>query len=1677
MERQTQINAQSLPSCRWFLIVSSVLLPLVMLSVILLSARTAGAEPLAPAITLSGSDEFTFDALVTEKPLAPAAAVSGIVVNPDGSAITGTTEVCLYHLHPEEGWIDWEDCKDSTLGGNFTFAGTIPLGDLFVQAEPPWYSDYFRSLRYPLRLDNASDNVNVGPISLTYASFAGMVYEPNGLTPADAGWVSVVELVDDDWKELAGGDYETGTYAVGGVPAGNFMLVAHPPEDSPFWHSDPVPVTVTEGSQYLSTATQAISLNLTMAQLLVYVDDPATNPVTANVHLWDEAGDFDMWRWSIPGRPASFGDLDVDAVYMLEAWPDWPEIPALASSMVMTVAIEVDTISRTLTLREPNVVGVVETPEGKPLPQAYDDEGNPIPEPAIVRVREIHTGFEMEAPTNPAGKFGLALPPGDYIFDARPNVEGNLAFTYTRSLPDSFWLGGTVILPEVDLGYIRLTYPSVVGHVLDPAGALIPGCVTVWLENMAGEWMADDWYCGDQNWQYRLGGIPGGEYWLKTEGLPDHGLFPPEPVWIQIAPGSQYDADAKQTHDLRLTRAQLEVFVEHPPGTRVPARVVLWSEWGFEAWGDNTFDGPAQFGGLPEGDYWLQAWPTWQDIPRLANSAREAIYIGANTGYMSRTLFLNRPDITGTVETPEGDPLPPAHDEEGNPVPHPAEVRVHNADWSVDIWATTNPTGEFSLFLPDGEYELLAKPMHDLVFLYTKSDLVTFTLSPAVTRPHGLGYIPLTYPRVWGIVVDWEGNPVETWVNLWSDDGSYDDGDGTYWYGPEIKPFRFGGMPPGHYFVQADPPWDNPEGYGPSDVVTFTVPPTHTEQITLHLSMANVLGHVRLPPDDPNCPSCPVPGVDVKARHDPDDGFERWAYTGKDGRFAFKLDPGSYALEVELPLEWLAMWDPPLPDLFTLGQPPDRYTTTLYLQPSADRILVTGEVKTPPNGDPPPEHSTRIDLCNDEGLCFGRDVAASGRFTVPVLPGIYEVWARVDPATGFLPPLNNGFAILVEGDIELEPIWLRRLGDRTALVSGQVLVTPSETGLADVKIEAWTDEGDWAFTHTITDGSYSLKLFPGHWHGGPVLTPEQEDEYIVLPPRYRDGYLEDGEVDTDVNFHLVRRDATIRGQVVELGQTTPITDIDAVVFAELCGGARCWIVDESQVLTGTFELKVRQGFTYTLGVWLASGGYMPGPPVTVTTASTLTTGVRVGVIKAGTRIWGRLMDGDSLEYVEIDAHVYGHDPQGLWVEDELRRDDDPYQYNLYVPTPVAEPVTWTLGLWVDPSTGYIADPAHPRYKVIVAPGDTNVGQVMYVKQLDTFIVGRVEVRAGNVFSPARHVWVFAEGITGTTEGLYFEAQTNANGVFTMPVLPGQYEVGAYLPPAMVGDFFPPLMQPWASMGDNPVILRFRRRPEAGALDICGSLSVTPIGSISDTAPIFVSGWSNVGDYSEVTGTIGGGYCLPVISGTTWYVWAAYEDPAGNAYYESQEEMVNVGNVPVRGVDLELEKSPYDLPDAECWTFDPSRFKRLSLPAWADLPEPLVEIQAGTMPVTDDVTICATPVIAVPNGQYLLGYAYEMEARDSSGNLITEDFDKSVRFLFYLSEDVVGDADPEELDLGFYSTARGEWVNLDEIYYAWDDPYWFFTGKVNHFTKMGIMSPPAGGENAIYLPLVLKSYGG
>ncbi len=831
MNRLNQTIGRFFSLPRWSLLGLGALAPIMFLVLLLLSASMVAAEPSSP----------TDNNIV------------GFVVEPGGSAIGEATEICLRYLNPPESDEDWHVCPETEADGSFSFTETIPIhylpGEFEMRAEAPGDSMYYASMPMHVHIENDGELIDIGPITLTHASLEGIVYEPGGTMPAQWGWVEALAWPLEEWETVAASGYnELGAYAIGGMPNGQFWLVADPPYDSMLWRSEPISINV-NGGQYN------------------------------------------------PGAE----------------------------------------IIQDLELRDPNVHGVVVYPDGANA--GWIVSGTVLlPENIIGEAKIKAVSFDdmmhQEHHTNPAGDFVLLLPPGDYNVWAVP--QGEMGLGHTRSIPRHVPVGPGA--PMAETGPMTLTFPSFMGEVFDPMGDPVPDCLSVWLEDMMGNWVVDYWYCPEgpmnlrapqQGAPYKLGGIPSGDYWLRADGLPEFGLLPPEPIFVYVPPNSQYDPAATMWFDLQLesSAGPLTVFVDKPDGDPVPAHVTLKDESGFEEWHMSHPGDPAQFMGLEPGEYMVQAWPTDPDIPTLANS--EPVWLLVEEP-MTVTLELRIPNVTGTIVAPGGGPLPPAHNEQGDPV-YPAEISFHNADWSIDEWGImTNMAGEFSLALPHDYYALEGYPFASLNISYTRSLPVEFWTPDPGDPPLDLGDIPLTRPRVWGWVLDPNDEPVSTGVDIWNATGTYQDWDDT-WAGDPMnpgEPFRFGGLPAGHYFVQAQPPWDNPWGLGVSNIEDFIVPPHTSQQITLHLGMANFIGDLHLPPDS-GCPECPVPWADVRLR-DEAWTFEEQTTTGADGRFTFSgLESGvPYVVEViHLPEEFRFDWAHRLQSISPWPRPKTRLNT------------------------------------------------------------------------------------------------------------------------------------------------------------------------------------------------------------------------------------------------------------------------------------------------------------------------------------------------------------------------------------------------------------------------------------------------------------------------------------------------------------------------------------------------------------------------------------------------------------------------------------------------------------------------------------------------------------------------------------------------------------------------------
>jgi len=1731
MERQIQTVARSRLLPRWFLLTASVFVSFILLSAVLLSFSSVAAEPLAPVANISGT-----------------------VVQPDSSPIAQATWVCLNHLHPE-GWPDWSECKDSEIDGSFAFTSPIPgeflPGDFFVWADAPPGSPYFPSLGKGLYIVSDGDIIDVGPVTLTYASFAGMVYNPD-MTPADQGKVTVDAFDGMESYHVAGAEYHLGNYAIGGVPDGDFMLVAHAPEDSILWGSQPESVSVAPGSQYLSgttqyytltlqepnltgmvvypngspvtwimsgtdqrigwawvkalnpdigewvvdqrstaswgefglglphgdywlfaypdgelwmtytrampvfvnvpavsdvgpmtltypsfsgmilapdssviteclhvwvedqatgelwpeqeycgaegpyriggvpagdywlltdglperglfpaypvsvtvapgsqydlLATQFISLQLNAPQLEVFVEYPPGTPITANVNLWNDSRDVAIWEWAEPGRPALFGGFEPGETYWIEAWPDWVDVPMLANSVREQIVLTTTLISRTLVLQTPNFTGTVLRPEGAPLPQAYEGP-DPIPHPASVHVHRTDGTFDIGTTANPAGEFSLALPDGDYVIEAHPFA--NLAFTYTKSLPQGFALPGTAMLPFD----INLTYPSVRGHVLDPADNPIPGCVSVWLEDISREWLAADWYCGGQEWPYRLGGVEPGDYWLMTDGLPEFGLFPAPPVRVHIAPGSQYDPDGTQVIDRWLTE---EAF------------------------------------------------------------------------------------ISGYVRDCDADPevrIPGAF------------VVAHDAHWNIERGTETDENGEFSIggVISGTPYIVETFPPPESAYV---------PLEPIEVVPPATGVvlemcIPPT--NVVGLVHDYTGAPVPgAGAVIFSDD---------FWdetRADELGGFRFRGVATGTYWVQAAPPW-GVEGLLASDPVPVSIDyPTHTVDVgvlTLPKAFKMVTGHVVFEGTTDGVPDAMV------WAHRLDKAGYADAPTGLDGAYALSLSGGEWLLGVE-PLTWPVTWifpGPPAWVPFVLPLTETEVISSVELEVIRTNAWVRGRIVCPDgqpcDGTPPYEdiwpEDIWVELRNDD-VSNGTHPDPNYEFIIPVPDGWYELVVHLgahwlqgpEPRPVFVGPGGTRNV----GDI---PLLLK-----DSFILGRV-TNQFDNGVANIPVVAWRPEGfGWGWAETGARGYYTMPVVSGEWFVEP--RPRSAQPYVFNQQAKLARVAPRGTM-AGVNFGIVRINALIKGAAVDADSGHRIWGLDGWAWTERADTGAFF--SDAPMWDGGFTLKVGGGYTYHVGLHVppdapyASGGRanVPvGPGELVTVA--------VPLEHKDAVIEGQLIDAlTGLPPTRrVWAGVFGEDENGNWTD--VRVDPDTAGYEMRVVSG-----TWHLRAWVDPQSGYVAAPV--PVTVTIQSGGL-VAQDFEVWPIGATIAGTVLQPDGT--TPMSKTFVFAEGESPFVGRFEARVKTDESGRFELLVPEGGYIVGAGLP----GDELemrhwlnpPPVDVPWVSAGSPVTGLQLRFRELDGL--ITGTVAFSTTAVVTASHPAYIWGWSEGGEWAEteapvVSGTNTFTYSMRVVSGTTWHIGAVYEDWDHGVYYKSRpEEVVPVLPPSGRATQYLTMTGPYALPQPFIVSFDGAQMQTIVMPDGVEL-----RIPPGALVVSGTVTLFIFPTQALrPEKDWeIIGPGYEIWAIDQNGQEITK-FNKNVVMTFHYPPDAALQAQgiSEQLLIPvYYSTLVGRWILMDS--YVVDTVHNEIRLQLSHFSRMGIRGT-APGEAEVYLPLVLRNFG-
>ncbi len=317
---------------------------------------------------------------------------------------------------------------------------------------------------------------------------------------------------------------------------------------------------------------------------------------------------------------------------------------------------------------------------------------------------------------------------------------------------------------------------------------------------------------------------------------------------------------------------------------------------------------PFSFEGLGPGAYLLDVFPAqdspfWPPAPIpvaiTEQSVVESQFITVTVAYAQLRGTVLEPDghtrlAAGEVQLlGEGQCLPPC---------------------ALSVWADIDPHKPFRFGgLAPGPYTLEVFLPENSPFWAPKP---TSIIIPAdrTAEPQTLD-LRLTYPQVEGVVVGVDGVTRLTAgdVNLRNEDGSI-----SLWdeISPD-RPFRFGDVPPGRYFLEIFPPPGSP--LSSPEALPLTIEPGsqyHAPQrLTLKMRGPSLMGRVVYNGQ-------PMAGVSVDV-YNADDSRFGWTSTDDQGRFAIGgLEPDRYILDVFMPWPQEATYwlGPPAPIIFTLSE-------------------------------------------------------------------------------------------------------------------------------------------------------------------------------------------------------------------------------------------------------------------------------------------------------------------------------------------------------------------------------------------------------------------------------------------------------------------------------------------------------------------------------------------------------------------------------------------------------------------------------------------------------------------------------------------------------------------------------------------------------------------------------------
>jgi hypothetical protein len=892
----------------------------------------------------------------------------------------------------------------------------------------------------------------------------GVLYEPDGATPVEGGWIDIHDEQDEPW--MGADTAPDGQYEIANLPPGWYVLCAYPPPGSPFAPSLCERVRVHAGQWSVR------DLLLNEVQISGWVQDSETGARIegAVVIARDDPPTVERWSPTDANGEWKIGGVTNGVTYRLEVVPP-PETEYVSLDVDYTAVPPESDVVLELHIPPPNIEGEV-----------HDYLGHSVPGAGVVVHRD---DFWVETVAGDAGEFLFrGLPTGVFWVVAAPpwGVQGLLSsrpFTVEISQPDTFHDVGVLALPRAfKRATGRVTYAGTANPVRD---------AVVVAHRLDRPGYADT--PTDETGTYTLS-LAGGEWHLHVEphpppAPPANWIYGAEPAWIVFA-GAPTDPE-RVVANLKVvpTNARVTGRVVCPQGVPCPADSPPWQdvrvELRNEQIGNEAGLGPDFRFDIPIPDGWYEL-VVHVHHPLVQGPAPIPVFVGPGGQLDVGDVELLFKDawFVGKVLNEQNVGMP------GVPI----------FGWQPEGpgqgWAETDAQGVYTMPVIGGEWFLEPQPVPEIPYVYRGPPRlarvvhggtvagIDFRLTRADARIRGIAVDDddPAMERLWGLD-GWATAHLLPSEELFSDAPMSDGG-----FGLKVR----GGK---DYAVALHTPPQAPYVSGHSGSIAVGLGETVTTLVPMEHKDAGIVGQLIVAGSSP-----PQPARDVRAEVFGEDERGHWT--------TVRVDPQSaeYRMAVVSGTWHLRAYVDP--ESGYVAAPHPVVVATESGRPPAVRHLVVWPIDVTirgralqPDGSGLSEAFVYVEGQSPHVGYFERHTRTDrwGYFELVVPEGKYTVGAGLPPGVlkrrGWLNPRPiEGIVARSGKPVTGLQLRFRELDGRiegTIRFASGLSVVPTHPAY----VWAWSEDGEWAEARALTDTAatfvYALDVLSGTvWHIGAV---------------------------------------------------------------------------------------------------------------------------------------------------------------------------------------------------------------------------------------------------------------------------------------------------------------------------------------------------------------------------------------------------------------------------------------------------------------------------------------------------------------------------------------------------------------------------------------------------------------